>query len=135
MPVADDGADAVEQLGKIAACFALDQHGDDEIAQVGDGTRVARFISASGSRDTEIDLVECGPEFGGERIVHFVTDHLQCRGKGVSGTHRPAHQVERVRQLLFNTVQRLALARLINWYGSAAAAAASAMRISSGSAK
>ena len=45
--VADDGADVAEQFGQVAARFALDQHRDHEVAQVGAGMRVARLCSAS----------------------------------------------------------------------------------------
>jgi glycogen operon protein len=104
-PLPDEEAQVVEHLGQVAAGLALDEHRDDEVAQIRAGHPHAQVLQGLLQRDAEIHFVVSGAKFTREGLGHLLPHHLQSTWERVTGPKRTADEVESIGQLLPDLAQ------------------------------
>jgi hypothetical protein len=100
-PLAHHRGDRVEDLREVAATLALDQHGDDEVAEVAHRHTHGEVRHGLVERHAVVDLFERGAELGTQRRLDFLADHAERPGERVASTQRAADHVDGVWQLHF----------------------------------
>jgi hypothetical protein len=102
---ADHLRDALENLGKVAAGFLLDQHGSHDRHE----TRARHAHQEAQKRPPQVVAVvhvrESQLELAGNRLVHVLGNELQAGVERVPGAQRPLHHVDGIRQLLLELLE------------------------------
>ena len=95
----------IEDLGKVAAAFALNGDGGDEEFHVQQRDTAREGIERVAQRQTEILLLEDLLEFRPDRRRQLIGGHADRRLKRVPRADGPRHEVERLRELLLERLQ------------------------------
>jgi hypothetical protein len=86
-PLADDVREVVQNLGKIAARFSLDEDRGREESHVEQRHAQREIVERFLHREAEILLFERRAEFGANRFGHLVGHHLHTGAERVSGAN------------------------------------------------
>ena len=97
-PLAHDVRQVLEDLGQVAAGFALDQHGGGEKTHIDDRHPLCEVVERVLERQAKVLLVERLAELRSDRLLHLVGYHLQAGRERVPGLQRAGNQVERLRE-------------------------------------
>src|SRR5258705_162288 len=103
-PFADDAREILEDLGQVAAAFALNGHGGHEEAHVEERNAFRDPVERLFQWKSEILLVEYRSEFGANGRAQFVGNHAQGRLECVACANGARHEIERIGKLFFELI-------------------------------
>src|SRR6478735_165253 len=102
-----DVRQVLEDLGQVAARFALDQHGGSEKTHIDDRHPVCQVVERVLERQAKVLLIERLTELRSHRLVHLVGYHLQACRERVPRLQGAGNQVERLRERFLERTQPL----------------------------
>ena len=111
-PLADRVGDGVEDLGEVAAHLVLDRDGRDHQLQVLRADPADEVLQGLLERQAEVDLADHPGELRGDRRARLADDELDRLQERRAGPQRVRDEGDRVRELLVERVEPLALAPL-----------------------